>query len=442
MRLAAGLGIALALGAAGGGWWLPAGALVAGLLALCAPRVAVGGVGGVAAGPGTPTRPSAARVLARLGLGSRLSRRVAGDEPPTDAPPSDEGPLPPGSGLAREAPPSGEALAPPSGEAVAPASGERAVPPASGARREPPPSDAGPRPPRPAARRAFRPSATTHLPPRAVPLLTAARTVARLALVPVFASACGTYLLPQYRVPVALAVVVIVAAGDGAGAVLPRFVRGWVLGILLVGAAGLVALCLAIAPERGVGSGPGFAGIFAAAAVLFPLLTRQKPDRWLAGTVVVAAVLCAVALHQLGPVRLGLSDAPLRDLLAAVDGQAIEPLLAGIVVIATVPAALGALTGARGALPRPSGSLLCGLLAAAGAVFLTPAQALLVAAALALAEVLVTSLLTLPHARSVVSAALAITLLAWFPGLDLLLALAVLALGVLVVRRPAAPRAA
>jgi hypothetical protein len=321
VRLAAGLGIALAAGAAAGGWWLPAGVVVAGVLVLCVPR----------------------------------------DE----------------------------------------------------------------------------------LPPRVTPLVEGVRLMTRLGLVPVFASAFAVYLLPQYRVPAAVGVVLVVTAADAFGLSLPRFLRGWILGILLVGAAGLIALCLAIAPERGVGSGAGVTGLFAAGAVLFPLLERRKSDRWLAGAVVIAAAVCAAALYQLGPVRLGLSDAPLRDLLAAVDGQTIEPLLAGVVVIAALPAALGALTEARGGLPRPAGSVVCGLLAAAGAALLEPVQALLLAAALALAGALVTSLLTLSvrrrDARSVVSAVLAITLLAWLPPVDLLIAPAAIAVGVLLSRPSRTP---
>ncbi|MTD58280.1 hypothetical protein [Amycolatopsis pithecellobii] len=276
------------------------------------------------------------------------------------------------------------------------------------------------------------------LPSRVAPLADGARLVARLGLVPVFASAVGVYLVPQYRVPVAVGVVVVVTMVDAFGLVLPRFVRGWILGILLLAAAGVIALCLAIAPERGAGQGPAVTGLFAAAAVLVPLLGR--PVRWTVGGVMAGAAVCAVALYQLGPVRLGLSDAPLRDLLAAVDGQAIEPLLAGVVVIAAVPAALGALTEARGDLPRPVGSVVCGLLAAAGAALLEPRQAVLVAATLAVAEVLVRSLLTLSarrrDVRSVLSAALAITLLAWLPPVDLLIAVAAIAVGVLL-RRPA-----
>ncbi len=278
------------------------------------------------------------------------------------------------------------------------------------------------------------------LPPRMTPLADGARLMARLALVTVFASVVAVYLLPQYRVPAAVAVVLVVTVVDAFGLALPRFLRGWVVGILLVAAAGLVALCLAISPERGMGAGPGVTGLFAAAAVLVPLLERRKPDRWLAGVVVVAAAVSAAALYQLGPLRMALSDAPLDDLLAAVDGQAITPLLAGVMVIAGVPAALGALTEARGELPRPWGSVVCGLLAAAGAVLLEPGQAMLVAAALAVAELLVRSLLTLVarwrDVRSVVSAALAITLLAWLPPMDLLIAVAAIAVGVLL-RRPA-----
>jgi hypothetical protein len=75
---------------------------------------------------------------------------------------------------------------------------------------------------------------------------------------------------------------------------------------------------------------------------------------------------------------------------------------------------------------------------------LSPAQALLLAAALALAEVLVISLLTLSVRRrdalAVLGAALAITLLAWLPPVYLLLAIAVLAVAAVArrsVRTPA-----
>jgi hypothetical protein len=274
------------------------------------------------------------------------------------------------------------------------------------------------------------------LPPRATPLAAGARLTAKLALVPVFASVFATYLLPEHRAVAAVAVVVVVTVASALGLSLPRFVRAWLLGILLVAAAGLVALCLAIAPERGAGSGPGGLGIFAAAALLFPLLRRPKagPDWWLAGSVAVALAICTATLYQLGPVRLGLSEAPVGDLLAAVDGQALEPLLAGVVVLATLPAALGALAAVRAELPQWQGMVAASAAAAVGAALLDPVQALLFAAASALAEVLMVSLLALMvhrrDLRAVASAALAITLLAWLPPVYLLLALVVIAAAV------------
>lgn len=278
----------------------------------------------------------------------------------------------------------------------------------------------------------------TPVPERAEPLVSGARYAVRLAMVPVFASVFGAYLVPDHRALAAVAFVLVVTAASAFGVALPRFLRAWVLGILLVAGAGLIALCLAISPERGTGDGPAVTGMFAAGAAMFPLLYRRetKPNWWLAGSVAAALAVCTAALYQLGPVRLGLSGVPMRDLLAAVDGQQIEPLLAGIVVIATVPAALGALRETRADLPPLAG----GLVAAVGAALLDPEQALLLAAAIALAEVVISSLLALSvrrrDVRAVLSAALAITLLAWLPPVYLLLAVAVIV--VAAVARPSA----
>ncbi|WP_243770139.1 hypothetical protein [Amycolatopsis acidicola] len=278
------------------------------------------------------------------------------------------------------------------------------------------------------------------VPPRAEPLVAGARMAVRLAGVPLFASAFGAYLVPEQPRIAAVAAVLVVVIADALGLELPRYARGWLLGILLAGAAGIVALCLAISPERGVGGNPAFTGMFAAGAVLFPLLRKRNP-----GALAVALAVCAAALYQLGPVRLGLSKVPFRDLLAAVDGQALYPLLAGIVVIAVFPAALQALSEARAELPRRQGAVACGLAAAVGAALLEPEQALLLAAALALAEALIVSLLTLSakgrDVRAVLAAALAITLLAWVPPVYLLLAVVVLAVAVTArTRARSAPR--
>jgi hypothetical protein len=290
------------------------------------------------------------------------------------------------------------------------------------------------------------------VPPGAQWLLDGARSAARLAGVPLFAAAFAVYLVPRYSALVAACVVLVVTAVDAAGFTLPRPARGWLLGLLLAAAAGLVAACLAIPPAPTVGGTPGFTGAFAAGAVFFPLLARRREGGnealakiwWLAGSVAVTLAVCAGALYQIGGVRLGLSRVPVRDLVAAVDGQVIESLLTCAVVIATLPAALDALARARtGFSWRPVASMACGAVAVVGAVLLGPVEALLLAAALALAEVVVASLLTLSarrrDIRAVISLVLALVLLARIPGGHLLLAVVLAAVSA-VIRKSARPR--
>lgn len=274
----------------------------------------------------------------------------------------------------------------------------------------------------------------------------ATRTTARLAGAPLFAAAFAVYLFPWQPRLVAVVFTLAVTVPAAAGLSLPRYWRGWLLGVLLLAAAALVAVCLAIPPASSPVAGPagrgesklaGVSGAFAAAAVVFPLLTRRR-SWWLAGSVAVALAVCAAELYQLGPVRLGLSPAPVRDVLAAADGQVIVPLLAGVVVVATVPAALRAVVAAGASFPETRqprrirwAAVGCGLVAAAGAAVLSPTSALWLAAALALADVLVTSLLAVSRrrdARSILCVALAISLLAWVPPFSLLLAVALIGL--------------
>lgn len=282
---------------------------------------------------------------------------------------------------------------------------------------------------------------TPALEPNPARLLAAARLVSRVALVPLFAAVFVAYLCP--RQPWAGAVVaVVVTAADAAGFRLARYARAWLLGILLVAGAGFVALCFAIEPAQRV-TAPHFTigGLFAAGAVLFPLLPRQNPS-WLAGSVMAVLAMGAGALYQLGPVRLALSGVPVRDALAALDGQVLDPLLGGVVVLSTVPAALLAMREARQELARPRMSVACGLIAAVAAVSLYPDQALLLAAAAALAEVLVTAVLSMVTGltvRAVTVAVLAVTLLAWLPPVYLLGTVAAVAAGALVTRRSGTP---
>ncbi|MGI6872658.1 hypothetical protein [Amycolatopsis sp. 3B14] len=281
------------------------------------------------------------------------------------------------------------------------------------------------------------------LEPNPARLVAATRLVSRLALVPLFASVFTAYLFPGQ--PWAGAVVaLVVTAADAAGLRLARYARAWLLGILLVAGAGFVALSFAIEPAQPV-TAPHFTigGLFAAGAVVFPLLPRHNPS-WLAGSVMVVLAIGAGALYQLGPVRLALSGVPVRDALAALDGQVLNPLLAGVVVLSTVPAALLAIGGAREELAWPRASVACGLIAAVAAVLLDPDQALLLAAAAALAEVLVTAVLSMITgitARGVIAAVLAVTLLAWLPPVYLLGTVVAVAAGAAVTRRAGTPAA-
>ncbi|WP_240323164.1 hypothetical protein [Amycolatopsis ruanii] len=282
---------------------------------------------------------------------------------------------------------------------------------------------------------------TPALEPNPARLLAATRLVSRLALVPLFAAVFAAYLFPDQ--PWAGAVVaLVITAADAAGLRLARYARAWLLGVLLVAGAGFVALSFGIEPAQPV-TAPQFTigGLCAAGAVLFPLLPRHNPP-WLAGSVVAVLAIGAGALYQLGPVRLALSGVPVRDALAALDGQVLDPLLAGVVVLSTVPAALLALGEARAELSWPRVSVACGLITAVVAGLLDPDQALLLAAAAALAEVLVTAVLSMIAGitvRAVIAAVLAVTLLAWLPPVYLLGTVAAVAAGTVVTRRAGTP---
>jgi hypothetical protein len=109
---------------------------------------------------------------------------------------------------------------------------------------------------------------------------------------------------------------------------------------------------------------------------------------------VVALAVTVAALHQLGPVRLGLSPRPMLDVLAAADARPLTPLLMVVVVLATVPAALVTFTEATGTATgrsrheRRSVTVACGISAAVIAGLAGPAGALVLAASSAFAEVL------------------------------------------------------
>lgn len=223
-------------------------------------------------------------------------------------------------------------------------------------------------------------------------LLSAASGAARLALVPLAAASFAAYLVPSHPVLAAVAVVVAVTVADAAGFDFPSAARGWVLGLLVLALAVLVVLCTAITPLRLPENGVP-ANVVVAAVALFPLLARAPGKHagwWLTGTTVAAAVLSAAALYQLGPLRLGLSPAPLRDVLAASDALAIDPWLAAAVALATVGGAFAAFGAGRTGLapdgPRPKAALACGAAAALFTALLQPSGAVFFAAGFALVE--------------------------------------------------------
>ncbi|WP_216208472.1 hypothetical protein [Amycolatopsis aidingensis] len=240
-----------------------------------------------------------------------------------------------------------------------------------------------------AARRAgAAPSQVGALPGRAGALRSATGAVAELSCLALYASVFAAYLLPELPAPAALGFLAVVAGAEFAGLRVDTHYRRVLTGLLLAAAVAFLALCLALAPApRPFPVTAGVAGLPVAVALAFPLFAGAK--RILSGTLVALAVAGA-ALYQLGPVRLGLSATSLRDVLAAADARAMLPVLAAAVLLATVPAALSAGSGARGYLepvlgPR-RGRVLAVLPAAVLAGALGPASVLVVAGVATLAD--------------------------------------------------------
>jgi hypothetical protein len=223
---------------------------------------------------------------------------------------------------------------------------------------------------------------------------------ADLARVAVFASAFSAYLLPSQPGLAASALVAGVAAADLVGVRVPDGLRRWITITLVLAAAVLVGLCVAISPVRvAIATGaPSVPGVLLATAVMFPLLMPDRREHGVGrvcGSTVVALAVAGAALYQLGPERLGLSPAPLLDVLAAADASAVAPLLTVVVVVATVPAALTTFTEAAirladgAARERRSITVACGVVTAAVAALAGPAIGLVLAAALTVAELLI-----------------------------------------------------
>ncbi|MEU3271848.1 hypothetical protein ABZ639_13440 [Saccharomonospora sp. NPDC006951] len=244
------------------------------------------------------------------------------------------------------------------------------------------------------------------LPDRSSRLLGGLGLASGVTRVVVFATVFAGYTVPGRPGPAALGFVAVVTAATATGVVFAGYYRRWCAGLLLLAGVAFVTLCAAITPVESVGQAGGtasFAGVLAAAALCFPMFAGLS-GRAIAAGAVMAGAVAAAALWQLGPVRLALSPTSLRDVLAAADAAALEPLLGAVVVLATASAALLAATGVRdsaavvferrGRRDALAVTALAGALTAVLAVLLSPLGALLLAAAFTLAEACARALVT------------------------------------------------
>lgn len=196
-----------------------------------------------------------------------------------------------------------------------------------------------------------------------------AHLVGRAGMAAAVAGMFGAYVVPEHRVPAALGLVVVVAALGAAGvrwsAGLSVAAAGVVLGVLAL----VVLVCFSVAPPENpaAGDGPGFDGLMGAALVLFAafigferVTAPQRGDRVFSarvlhfavpaviGVVLVVCVgVCAAVLRQLGPARLALSPAPLRDALIVADGRWLLPVLAFGAAVAAVSSLYFVLASSR-----------------------------------------------------------------------------------------------
>lgn len=206
-------------------------------------------------------------------------------------------------------------------------------------------------------------------------------SVSRLGLVLVFATTFGHYLFPSAPGAAAAVFAVVVAVADLAGVRLGDHAARWVTGLLLAAAVSLIAICVGIPPlaQFIAPDPPSVPGLGLAVLVLLPFLAPRRPGAGRAAVVgAVAVAIIAVALYQLGPVRLGLSATSFRELLAAADAVSLLPVLTVVVALATVPVAVDAFTDGRERLSpeRPKATLACGLIVAVAAAFAGPVVAL------------------------------------------------------------------
>lgn len=198
-----------------------------------------------------------------------------------------------------------------------------------------------------------------------------AHLVGRAGMAAAVAGVFGSYVFPEHRVAAAVALLVVTAALGAAGVRwgtrLSAAAVAVVLGVLVL----VVLVCFSVAPPEGnpvaAGESPGFDGLMAAASLLFAgflgferVTAPRDGDRVFTARVlrfavpatvvvvlVVGLAVGAALLRQLGPARLALSPAPLRDALVAADGQWLLPVLAFGAAVAAVSSLYFVLASAR-----------------------------------------------------------------------------------------------
>ncbi|AIG75032.1 Putative membrane protein [Amycolatopsis japonica] len=218
-----------------------------------------------------------------------------------------------------------------------------------------------------------------------------AGSVSRLGLVLVFATTFGQYVFPSAPGAAAAVFAAVVTVADLAGVRLGDYAARWVTGLSLAAAASLIAICVGIPPlaQFIAPDPPSVPGLGLAVLVLLPFLLPRRPGAGRAAAVgAVAVAITAVALYQLGPIRLGLSATSFRELLAAADAVSLLPVLTVVAAVVTVPVAIDAFTEGRERLSpeRPKATLACGLIVAVAAFFAGPVVALALAGVGTLAE--------------------------------------------------------
>jgi APA family basic amino acid/polyamine antiporter len=220
-------------------------------------------------------------------------------------------------------------------------------------------------------------------------------TLGRLAAAVAVAGTFGVYATPARPALGALGLVVVVCAAVIAG--VPRVVFRVAAAVVVACLAVVVAACFAIAPVTPAVATPDGGsplGVLLAAGLLSVCFFGTDPGggrRRVGAVLVLVGVACfavaAAALYQLGAARLALSPAPLRDVLAAADASALEPLLVAGVAVACAFTLLGILRGLRVAgIPEVRLVAVAGAATAVGSLFVPPETALAAAAVLLLGD--------------------------------------------------------